>query len=222
MDWIAGEHDSPGKNDIAWVTGAAGAGKSAIGRTICERCAKEGNLLRGSFFGSNDGTRNHSCALVPTIIYQVCCLNPAVREIVTAIIDNDPLILTCTFREQLSTLLITPLSSAFSNDTTLAPHLVVIDGLDECKSHASQLEILDSLIYTSNLLHFPIRFLVCSRSENQIVNFFSLPHAQDILFKIFLGDEYFPSEDIMLYLSECFTAIKEGHIFMSLIPDTWP
>jgi len=222
MDWIGGAHDVARKKDVAWVTGAAGAGKSAIGRTVCERCAEEGSLLASFFFGSNDGTRNHTRTFVATIVYQVCCLNPVVRQVVSTIIENDPLILTRTIREQFSVLLVGPLSAAFSNEPVLAPNVIVIDGLDECISHTSQLEILDSMIYVSNLSHVPVRFLVCCRPESQIVNFFSSPHAQDVLFKIFLGDEYSPYQDIMLYLSDRFKAIKEGHIFKASIPATWP
>jgi len=222
MDWIAGVHDNQRGKDIAWVTGAAGAGKSAIGRTVCERCAKEGSLLASFFFGSNDGTRNHTQTFVSTIVYQVCCHSPAVRQVVTTIIDNDPLIFNRTLREQLSSLLIGPLASEYSNEPGLAPRVIVIDGLDECNNHSGQLEILDTILYLSTISPFPIRFLLCSRPENQIVNFFSSPHAQDVLLKIFLGNEYSPDADIRLYLSDRFTDIKKGHIFKGSIPDIWP
>ena len=222
VDWIAGVQDGTQKKDIAWVTGAAGAGKSAIGRSVCERCAEEGSLLASFFFGANDSTRNHSRSLVPTIIYQVCCLSPVVRQVVTTIIDNDPLIFNRTMREQLSALLIGPLASKYSNEPGLAPRVIVIDGLDECNNHTSQLEILDALLYLSTISPFPIRFLVYSRPGNQIVNFFSSPHAQGVLFKIYLGNEYSPHKDIRLYLSDHLKAIKEGHIFKVSIPDSWP
>ena len=222
IDWAAGVHDNPRKKDIAWVTGAAGAGKSAIGRSICERCAEEGSLLASFFFGGSDSTRNHVGSLVPTLVTQICRFRPAVRQTVANIMDNDPLILNMSLRDQLSALLIGPLLSAFSNEPRLAPHVIVIDGLDECNSHTGQLEILDSLLYLSASSPFPIRFMVCSRPESQIVNFFSAPHVQDVLFKILLGDEYHPDEDIRLYLSERFMAVKKGHIYKSSIPDTWP
>lgn len=222
MDWIAGVNDHPRKKDIAWVTGAAGAGKSAMGQNVCERCAQEGTLLASFFFGTNDWTRNHSRSLVATIVYQVCRVIPPVRDAITTIIDNDPLILTRSLREQFATLLIIPLSSSLTPEPGMAPRLIVIDGLDECHSHSSQLEILDALLYVLNVSPIPIRFLVCSRPENWIVNFFSSPHAQERLFKIFLGDEYSPDRDITLYLTDSFKAIKEGHIFKSLIPYAWP
>ena len=221
-DWIAGVHDDDHKKDIAWVTGAAGAGKSAIGRSVCERCAEEGTLLASFFFGANDSTRNHKRTFVPTILYQVCFLNPFVRRVVTGIIDNDPLIFNRTLREQLSTLLIGPLASTFGTETMLVPRLIVIDGLDECESHSSQLEILDSVLYIASISPTPIRILVCSRPESQIDNFFSSRQVHDVLFKMFLGDEYSPDEDIRLYLSDRFKAIKENHKFRSSIPDNWP
>jgi len=221
-DWIAGVHDHHHKKDIAWVTGAAGAGKSAIGRSVCERCAEEGTLLASFFFGANDATRNHSRSLVPTIVSQICRFRPAVRQTVANIMVNDPLILNMSLREQFSTLLITPLASTFSNEPVLVPCLIVIDGLDECESHSSQLEILDSLLYIASISPTPIRILVCSRPESQIDNFFASRQVRDVLFKMFLGDEYSPDEDIRLYLSDRFKAIKENHKFRSSIPDNWP
>ena len=215
-------HNSTKDKDIAWLTGAAGAGKSAIGRSVCERCAAEGTLLASFFFGSDDATRNHSRSLVATIVYQICCLNPTFRQAVITIIDNDPLIFNRSLREQLSVLVIHPLSIALANETRLAPRLIVIDGLDECRNYESQLDVLQSLIHASHISRIPIRFLLCSRSENQIINFFSSPKAQEAVFKIFLGDEYFPYKDIELYLLDSFQRIKEGHIFRSYIPDTWP
>jgi len=208
--------------DIAWITGAAGAGKSAIGRSICERCAEEGTLLASFFFGSNDSTRSHSRSLVATLAYQICSLNSAIRQAISNAIDHDPLIFTRSLRTQFSSLVISPLFSTFANEPHSAPCLIVIDGLDECQDIDSQRNVLDTILYASTLSQIPLRFLVCSRPENQIVNFFSSQKAQDTLFRIFLGEEYSPMEDIKLYLWDRFKAIKEGHIFKSMIPSTWP
>jgi len=222
IDWIAESEEETRDKDITWLTGAAGAGKSAIGRSVCERCMQEGLLLASFFFGSNDPTRNHSRSLVATIVYQICCMNPSMRQAVSTAVENDPLIFARSLRDQFSTLLINPLSSIFSNEPRSAPQLIVIDGLDECENYDSRLDILHTLVHISTVSKVRLRFLVCSRPENQIVNFFSSTKVQDTLFEIFLGYDYRSTEEIMLYLSDKFKAIKEGHIFKSLIPDPWP
>jgi len=222
IDWISKAQEDTQDKNITWVTGAAGAGKSAIGRTVCERCSNEGTLLASFFFGSSDSTRNRIRSLVATIAYQMSSVNPAIRQSVTSAIDQDPLIFTRSLQAQFLSLVINPLSSAFANDPTLVPTLIVIDGLDECHNRDSQRYILESLIYASRSSHIPIRFLLCSRPENHISHFFSAPDVQEITFKIYLGDEYFPDDDIRLYLSDSFRAIKRGHIFRSSIPATWP
>jgi len=74
IDWIAGANDANREKVFTWLSGAAGAGKSAIGRSVCERCKEEGTLLASFFFGSSDSTRNHSRSFVATIAYQICHL----------------------------------------------------------------------------------------------------------------------------------------------------
>jgi len=67
IDWLAESNAETREKDVAWVTGAAGASKSAIGRSVCERCAEEGSLLASFFFGSADSTRNQTRSLAATL-----------------------------------------------------------------------------------------------------------------------------------------------------------
>ena len=222
MDWIAGSNEVNQEKLITWLSGAAGAGKSAIGRTVCEVCEKEGTLLASFFFGSNDSTRNHPRSLVATIAYQICCISPIIREVVSAFIDYDPLIFTRSLRTQLQSLVIEPLSVNYANEVHKVPPLIVLDALDECIDEASQRDILDAILHTVTSSSIPIRVLVCSRPESNITNFFSSAKINATLFKIFLGDLYEPDADIKLFLCEKLEAIREGHIFKSSIPPSWP
>lgn len=222
MDWIAGLQEVTRRKHITWLTGGAGAGKSAIGRTVCERCAEEGALLASFFFGSNDSTRNHSRSLIATIAYQICAISPSLRKAVSDFIDYDPLIFTRSLRKQFSSLVIEPLATNYANEPQKIPPLIVLDGLDECLDPATQREILETLLYAVTSSLIPLRVLVCSRPESNIAQSFSAVEMGKTVFKIFVGDVYSSYDDIRLYLWDNFKRIREGHMFKASIPPSWP
>jgi len=223
MEWLAGADEVTRDKGVNWLTGAAGAGKSAIGRSVCELCALEQTLLASFFFGSTDGTRNSSKHLVSTIAYQICGINQAIRKAVSDFIDYDPLIFNKSLRTQFVSLVIEPLSSFYANSPQTLPRLIVIDGLDECLEESTQRDILETINYLlATYAHLPIRFLVCSRAESNIKSVIHGVQMNGAVFEIFLGDEYHPDEDIELYLRDNFKEIRGGHIFKSSLPVGWP
>jgi len=222
MDWVAGANEATRDKGVNWLTGAAGAGKSAIGRSVCERCTQEGTLLASFFFGSTDGTRNHSKHLAATIAYQICAISPSIRKAVSDYIEYDPLIFNKSMRTQFVSLVMDPLSSCYANRLQILPRLIVIDGIDECLDVSSQRDILETITYLTTYSYFPFCFLVCSRPESNIKNVMHGVQMSAAVFKIFLGDEYHPDEDIGLYLHDQFNLIREGHIFKSSLPVSWP
>ena len=74
------------------MTGAAGAGKSALQQTVAETCSGLDILATTFFFSSTDPTRNTVSAVIPTIAYQLGSNNPAVREAISQAVTKDPLI----------------------------------------------------------------------------------------------------------------------------------
>ena len=222
LDWTDGRNEATREKGITWLSGAAGAGKSAIGRSVCEHCAEKGTLLASFFFGSGDPSRNHPGSLVATIAYQICSISPAVRDVVSAFIDHDPLIFNRSLRTQFSSLVVEPLSAIYANEPQKLPRLIVIDGLDECLDRAGQRDILESLLYMVNTSHIAIRILVCSRPESQITSSFDAVRMTPVVFKVYLDDEYSPDEDIELYLHDRFAEIRQSHRLRSLIPASWP
>jgi len=56
---------------ILWVHGAAGGGKTAIGRTIAQSFEREGILLGEFFFSRTDGARDHIASLPATLAYRM-------------------------------------------------------------------------------------------------------------------------------------------------------
>ena len=222
IDWIAGENKANRDKFFTWLTGAAGAGKSAIGRSVCERCKKEETLLASFFFGARDSTRNHSHSFIATIAYQICSISQELRTAVSDAIESDPLVFSHSLQTQLKSLVMDPLLANYANKPQRAPCLIVVDGLDECLDQSSQRDILDVLLSFATMSPIPIRILVCSRKENHIVTMFSAIKMSALLFTILLDDQYSSRDDIEHYLNHQFRKIRETHIFKASIPDPWP
>ncbi|KAF4621669.1 hypothetical protein D9613_012826 [Agrocybe pediades] len=224
-DWTLGVDAKVGSKPILWLKGGAGAGKSAIARSVAERCSDEGLLLGAFFFGAADPTRNHVGRLVATLSYQISIVLPEFRDMVAAFIEDDPLIFDRSIKTQFSTLIVRPLSAILANRptaSTATPRLIIIDGLDECSAVNSQQDLVLTLQEVTNTTTF-IRFLVCSRPESHLNSAFSLFRMTPILHCLFLDDDdYAASDDIRLYLEDTFKQIKEEHVFKNALPDPWP
>ncbi|KAF4612390.1 hypothetical protein D9613_003563 [Agrocybe pediades] len=223
-DWTLGTDEELSKKPILWLKGAAGAGKSAIARSVAERCSNEGLLLGTFFFSAGDTSRNHVKSLVATLSSQISVVLPEFRGTVAAFIEDDPLIFGRSIRTQFSTLVVRPLSIVLANRpaaSTATPCLIIIDGLDECSAVNSQRDLLLTLQEITNTTSL-IRFLVGSRPESHLNSAFNLPRIVPVLYKIFLDDDYSARVDIRVYLEDKFKLIKEGHPFRDMLPDPWP
>jgi len=222
IDWIAGSNQANRDKFFTWLAGAAGAGKSAIGRSVCERCKEEGTLLASFFFGSRDPTRNHSRSFAGTIAYQLCSISQGLRTAISHAIEYEPFVFSRSLQTQLKLLVMDPLLANYANEPQRAPCLIVVDGLDECSDQLTQQDIFDALRFLATQSAIRIRLLVCSRQENHIVTMFSGIQEHKLLFKILLDNEYSSKQDIALYLRDQFQRIRETHFFKAKIPDSWP
>ncbi|KAF4609579.1 hypothetical protein D9613_012239 [Agrocybe pediades] len=207
-----------------WMSGAAGAGKSSIARTVAEQCAREGKLLGCFFFSREDATRSSARRMVPTLSYQLMRVVPEVRPIITSIIEDHPLVLSQSITEQFQSLLFAPLQHALqvTPQNHATPTLVILDGLDECQSEEEQGNILDPLANIRQQFSLPLRVLVCSRPETQIVSSFQSTALEPITTRLILDDTYLPGDDIEIYLRDIFLDLKTNHRFKDSIPESWP
>ncbi|KAF9552518.1 hypothetical protein CPC08DRAFT_646798, partial [Agrocybe pediades] len=224
IDWMLGMEKKLSGKHILWLKGGAGAGKSAIARSVAERCSDEGLLLGAFFFNAGDTSRNHVGNLVATLSYQISTYLPGFRDIVTAIIEDYPLIFKSSIKTQFSTLIARPLSAVLANCSSTSntmPRLIIIDGLDECSSTDSQRDLLSTLQDITNTTSL-IRFLVCSRPESHLNSAFGSSCIVSILHIVFLDDNYSALEDIQVYLEDKFKQIKQEHVFKDALPDPWP
>ncbi len=119
FEWIVG---NVGRETwIAWLNGAAGAGKSAICQSIAERCILHGILVASFFFFRTDNSRNTVDPLVATLAYQLIQLLPETKKPIVEVVESNPLIFKQSFEAQLNLLVVQPLRQLQMRD----PHLGV-------------------------------------------------------------------------------------------------
>lgn len=86
-------HIEHGKTKVVWLSGPAGAGKTAIMGSIADRCYARG-WLACSFFFSASSMRIERCSkryFIPTLAYHLLQLNiPGLRAAIIASIEAHP------------------------------------------------------------------------------------------------------------------------------------
>jgi len=225
MDWVRGLDPETCNALVMWLYGPAGSGKSAIGRSIAERCYEEGILLASYFFSRSDPTRNHGRSFIATIAYQISIHFPDIRDHLIGTIHRDPLIFTRSLDAQILALIVEPMRDRIDIgyfNTTDTARLVIIDGLDECQGRESQVKILTTISQALQQHRLPFIFLVASRPEHDIRSAFDVGCLREHSTRIVLNDDYLPSEDIRLFLQDKFTDIQQTHPFREHLPPMWP
>jgi CheY-like chemotaxis protein len=226
MDWVK---DADKVTLILWLYGPAGAGKSAIAQTIAELLEEAGLLAAAFFFSRNAAGRDDKTPLVATLVYQLIISIPEIRAHVLEALEQDPALFSRSIQAQIQALIVKPLN-AVATDETFAlillsrPRLIILDGLDECRTTLSQTHILNALSRAIKHLHIPLCFLIASRPEQDIRQAFNDQNhgLGSISFSIALDDTYRPDRDIEVFLQSTFDEIKRNHPSRAHLPTSWP
>ncbi|KAF5310906.1 hypothetical protein D9619_008231 [Psilocybe cf. subviscida] len=214
-----------GKARILWLSGPAGAGKSAIAQTFCEECFSINLLLASFFFNRSDPSRNTAKSFVGTLAYQIYRKVTAHHQsLILDAIENDPLVFERSVDAQFKALIIDPLRHLFESGYfgTGAPALIIMDGLDECSTAPAQINILTALQNISNLQQSPFVFIIASRPEHDTQMFFRRSSLGRLLHQLTLDDSYYPDVDIELVLREKMRETHATHPRANSIPQEWP
>ncbi|KAJ7677964.1 hypothetical protein DFH06DRAFT_563568 [Mycena polygramma] len=199
-------------NSILWLHGPAGAGKSAIAQSFCQRLETEGRLGAGFFFKRGSPSRGSGNKLFPTIAYQLAIRLPDFKRAISQTVEDDPSLIDRALPIQLQRLILEPYQSSIWNSTLV----VVIDGLDECEAKNIQQEILLSLGSALREQPLPFRVLLTSRPE---------PHIYEFLGGA-LKDCHLPLNielDVQTYLEDHFSRIHQEHWeTMASVAVPWP
>ncbi|KAF9043167.1 hypothetical protein BJ165DRAFT_1405538 [Panaeolus papilionaceus] len=221
-----------GSPDIMWLYGSAGAGKSAVAQTACERLHAHSNLAASFFFSRTapvDSHRGHEGRFVTTIAYQLTESIPDLRPYVEQVIMARPSVFDLNLPEQVVALIFDPLSQLNRDKASDAhlptPKIIVVDGLDECKEETGQKQVLEA-IATLVRHHdiFPFSVFLASRPEVQISAWFASADAehQRLFRKVALLDHCDSDHDIKLFLQEDTAKLRQSHPFRAKIPANWP
>jgi len=213
-DWLT--TPSPDQN-IFWLHGLAGSGKSTISTTLAEHFRALGRLGAFLFFDRNNPSSSEPAAVVPTLCYKLASFDPTIRAAVCAQIEHDPSITEASLRVQFTKLLREPLSSlvALCNK---GPVIIVLDAFDECGNASSRRDLLALLAH--DLAKFPptFRFLITSCREPDIEATFS--HCSNIVTRELDIMNDANVSDISLYLHHHLSSYQ-GHLIFQLASD-WP
>jgi len=212
MLWAKNTQDQ----NVFWLNGLAGTGKSTIAQSFSEMVVNDG-FLGASFFCSRDYLdRRELKNIFPTLAYQLACHYPHFRSHIIRIIKKDPTLAHTSLISQLENLLVNPLSEA------KVSCVIVIDALDECIDDQPASAILSVLGQFVSQLSL-VKFFITGRPEPRIRTGFRLPLLRPLT-QVFLLHEVKPStvsNDIQLYLTQMLTEIAKQRSDLEL-PNPWP
>ena len=165
-DWVNSDLSSP----LFWLCGSAGSGKSTIAYTIAQECSDSG----ASFFFSRARLSLRESRLVfQTIAFQLRNNYPLLRAPISRALE-DRSVLTANSEAQFQKFILNPI---LQTQAHLPDRLViVIDALDECDDNII-LNVIGVLAPTLEkcdpFIRARLRFLVTSRPEKNLVEFFT-------------------------------------------------
>ncbi|KAK4643732.1 hypothetical protein QC761_0070940 [Podospora bellae-mahoneyi] len=147
--------------NIFWLNGMAGTGKSTISRTVATSFAEDGLLGASFFFKRGEGDRGKAGLLFPTIASQLVRQIPALVPPLIKAIDADPDVPKKVLRDQFEKLILQPLGSIHRTRAIV----VVIDALDECDGEKDVKTIISLLAQANVVRPVRLRVFITSRPE---------------------------------------------------------
>ena len=176
INWVS---DATCPQNVLWVHGLAGSGKSTISTTVASHF-RESNQL-GAFLFFNRDVTEHSdpTFVVRTLAWQLGSFHPQIGELVSAVIERVTPIVLSPIPFQFQRLVVDPLSSALPLPET--SHIVVVlDALDECGTPEDRQTLVNVLAENLSRLPLTCRTIITSRADADIQDAFqSQPHILD-------------------------------------------
>jgi hypothetical protein len=205
--WITAP-SATGTAEIYWLTGVAGAGKTAIAHSVAQHCSERGLLVSSFFFDRKTSGLNDPQALFSTIAYDLCKANSEFAKQVALAIELDRSLASCKISRQFKELVLRPSHSNLVGRI----FVIVVDALDEgCSS-----DLLDILSNGIPQLPPTIRIFLTSRPEGNIIS--ALSHKAHIKSVVLHTDEQANKHDLSLYIQYRFKLIA----IQKQLGDDWP
>jgi hypothetical protein len=158
-------------NNILWLSGSPGAGKSAVAATMALQLQESGRLGSVFFFRSGHAVLNDPTTLWRTVAFDLAQFDPAWRRTICKVLEEakvDPA--RPDVQSHFRYLIQKPLQENPEELTVRCP-VVIIEALDECSSHGLMLAQRKALLNTvRNWSQLPHNFklMITSRDELDI------------------------------------------------------
>ena len=213
--WLTTPSD---RQNVLWLHGPAGYGKSTILTTVAEYFRDLGRLGAFIFFDRNDPAHSDPNAVIRTLAFRLASFDISIQSAICAAIESDKSIAESPLHKQFAKLLMEPLQSIGSQHVH-GPVIVVVDALDECGDPRSRKSLLALL--SRELVKLPsfIRFLITSRAESDISA--ALSDQANCLEKELSVLALSNEADIYSFLCNEMVNIRQRHKTFKL-PSNWP
>ena len=155
--WLTGKQ----RQQVFWLNGLAGTGKSTIAQTFAETSFLDGKLGASFFCSRGSEDRNNLKTIFPTLAHQLAYRYSVFRQELLQVLRDNPNISQYNLDLQMKELIIRPLKAACIQT------LIIIDALDECKDDQPASALL--FVLSKHIGKIPdVKFLLTGRPELQI------------------------------------------------------
>ena len=206
--WAANESDT---NNLYWIHGLPGIGKTALAHSICENFHNEQRLAGAFFCQRDDPNMSEIRNILPTLISRLAETFPPFRSIVADRLRSDPNLTSKSMKESL-------FLDFICNLPRHPKHALVfvIDALDECGDNEDRPVLLKVL--TEAAAHAPwLKIIVTSRPEDDIQYFFNhLPRKSYSPYN--LATDQDAEVDLQTFARSQFDLVAK----MWCLPTPWP
>ena len=191
-DWVEN-----GSQNLYWLNGIAGTGKSAVAHTVAEYYAKRGRLGGSFFFSRDQEARSKADFAFHTLACQLANAFPHLKAKIAAVL-RDGSVPHTTRSVQFEKLILGPIKGS----SLSAPIVIVLDALDECSDLNASKDILNLLVHSFSQANqsIPLKVFLTSRPDDIIQGAVQngLRHTQVIVLHEVLHVE----DDIKIYLEK--------------------
>ncbi|EJC99716.1 WD40 repeat-like protein [Fomitiporia mediterranea MF3/22] len=211
-DWLL----SDTKQNILWLHGVAGSGKSTIATTVAEFCGNISRLGAHLFFSRVNGAEDQLASIFRTIAFQLACFDSSIARCIESAVQKSEYVTNSRAEVQFRELLMAPLTDA--RDKVHGPIVIIIDALDECGTPTARRSLMKILKGEFGKLPPNFRFVITSRPEDDITT--ALSNRPNSVYEISLGSVSADSRrDVLRYIDyEMSRIVNETQI---VVPDDW-
>ncbi|KAG8723708.1 hypothetical protein FRC09_002098, partial [Ceratobasidium sp. 395] len=144
--------------NILWLNGTAGTGKTTIAYSLCELLENSGRVLASFFCSRKHPICGDVNRIVPSVVHQLALQSRPFRYALFRALSQNPEVFERPADEQFEILMYVPLRNVAH--TFDADPVIVIDALDQCDDLEAVNRTLDVIL--KHAPDLPIRFLIVS------------------------------------------------------------